>query len=198
VELLLATLRVVEGDLVPPDPEVEPWREWRTQGHHPQLANVEYTHQLDSLQQIEPDACGPDTDCHKIRRFVVWVAHKRRRHTRYRRRREDYVGKQLWDLMESGISELPPLEQLYNIELRVDVQRAVDSVPGVQPAVVWRWLQGETAREVAATTPGRFKGETCSHVTILTWLKRAWVHCRERLAAYGGDRRHYGGTPCVG
>jgi hypothetical protein len=190
MDALLATIRLVEGELAPPDPDSEPWKDWRERGHKPEFINLEYVHRHKSVQWVEPDACGPDTDCHQVRRAVAWMAEKRRDNDRKHRDVVQYTRSQLQYILRNGYSSLPPREQLENLALRVDVQRAVDSIPHVGPQLVWRILQGESTRQLAENMP-------VDQSTVVRWLQRAWSHCRERLADYGTTRRHWG-QPCAG
>ena len=141
-----------------------------------------------------PYACL-ETDCVDIADIIAWVA--RIQHGQRRRSEAHlYTHDQLGDLLRSGSSVLPGWEQLTNLDLRVDVQRVVDSIPRALhipitfPIVVWRYLQGESTRDLA-TALG------VSQTTVVHWLHRAWVHCRAALVEYREDRR-LRGDPCAG
>jgi DNA-directed RNA polymerase specialized sigma24 family protein len=143
------------------------------------------------LVDVAPDACGPDTECHGVLRVVVWVARIDKCRRYQRGLATDAVREQLLYIMRESWGSLPPRAQLENISLRVDCQRAIDSIPHVSPNVVWRSLQGESVREL-----GKAYGVSAS--TVVRWLQQAWAHCRERLGSYQEDRRPRGGAACAG
>ena len=134
------------------------------------------------LRKVAPDTCGRDTECHDVRRIIVWMGriHQRRKF-RYQETRI-MVQAQMRDLIRTGWSSLPAWSQLTDITLRVDVQRAVDSVPNMAPSLIWDYVQGYSLYRLAERIDVPFQ-------TLYSRLKRAWKHCRERLAPYGALRR---------
>lgn len=137
-----------------------------------------------------------EPECPDVRDIVAWIARNNRQATR-RQEKRDYVHIQMVDLLKSGVSSLPPRDQMFDIDLRVNVQQAVDSLPRTLhlpitfPTLVWRYLQGYTTREL-----GHAVGVPHSQISV--WLREAWAQCRTLLEDYREDRRHWGesnGTP---